>query len=370
MAWDSFVSDDGIYQVDWEVIGRMIRSYVRSCAMLEHSKTNEEFHWFGPTLHSIDVEWDKVKRQTDDRGEILLRDFYRNLQLSTQRQISHLAHWIELTSHNNTAFQRKMRDAQKQTMENIDKSVNHWGTAIEAARLTRDTSAEFLVVSATVVSGGAMFGALAVGSGLKATATAQDDPKATKKQIAVTFASEFAVGLIDVKGCKLIDKAAEHAAEQALLKAVGGQTARKLTEEAAKKGTKLGLAILWNQAKSITLEPGKAVIEGKTFKDGLLTGSLKATGGTHGEILKYLVLEDSRFPKLAAIADTAISIAADKAADSIKERGEREKEAPKLPKPADPSHPILDALAYDRKMIEQTAIRKIGSAAPRTGVRR
>jgi hypothetical protein len=99
----------------------------------------------------------------------------------------------------------------------------------------------------------------------------------------------------------------------------------------------------------------------------LVTGALKIAGGTQGEILKYLVLNDEEFPKLAVIADTTISFAIDKFADSLSEsakgeKTERASQPPKLPRPVHAEHVLLDALAYDRKMIEQTAVRKIGSA--------
>lgn len=370
MASETFTSLDGTYLVDWAAVGRMIRSYVRSRATLANTKVNEEFHWIGPTLHTLDVDWDKVKSQTDSESATLLAEFYRKAQFSTQSQIACLAHWVETTRKNNDEFHKKMQDAQKKSMANIDKSVGRAETGLRIARATRDASAEFLMVSATIVSGGAVaVGAVAVGSGLKATAKSQDDPAATKGAVAVTFASEFAFGLIDIAGGKVIDHYAERAAEEALLKAVGGEAAKKVAEEAAKKGTKLGLAILWNQVKGVTLEPAKAVIQGKTFQQGLVTGSLKSVGGTHGELLKYMVLADTTFPKLAAIADTAISLGMDGLAEAVsepkEERGEKGGEAPRLAQPSHPEHLLLDALAYDRKMIEQTAIRRIGAPAHR-----
>ena len=111
--------------------------------------------------------------------------FYRNAQGNTRDQIALLAHWIEVTKHNNKRFQDKMREAQKKTMENIEKSVERGEVGLEIARHTRDLSAEFLMVSATVVTGGAAASvaagvALVGGSGLKATARWKDDPNATR----------------------------------------------------------------------------------------------------------------------------------------------------------------------------------------------
>lgn len=371
MAWEKFTSLDGIYLVDWGAVGKMIRSYVRSQATLANLTVNDEFHWVGPNLHTVDVNWDQVKSQTDHGSESLLAEFYRNAQFNAQNQISRLAHWVEITAHNNAAFHDKMHDAQEKTMENIAKSVGRTQTAINAAIFTRDTSAEFLMVSATIVSGGTA-ATLAVGGGsfLKATARYEDDVKATKGTFAVTFAAEFAAGMIDVGVGKVINAKAEEAAGKALLEAVGSKELKEIEAEAAKKGVKVSLAILWNHVKGVTVEPAKAVIEGETAQKGLVTGGLKTVGGTHGEILKYLVLDDEKYAKTAAIADTIISIGADKIAESINESNEEKKregaegKAPKISKKAHSDHVLLDALAYDRKMIEQMAIRKIGSAGP------
>ncbi len=137
--------------------------------------------------------------------------------------------------------------------------------------------------------------------------------------------------------------------EEAFARAVGRSESRERTgkEGRWRKAQKSGWPILWNQVKGIAGQPTKAVIQGETFQEGLIKGQLKSVGGTHGEILKYLVLDDSEFPKLAAIADTTISLAADTLADHLKdltkgEKGERAGSAPppKIVKPANASHAL------------------------------
>jgi hypothetical protein len=134
MAWETLRSRDGFYLVDWGIVARIIRSYARSRAMLKYSKTNEEFQWFGPNLHTVDVDWDQVRIYTDAEGEHLLGMFYRNAQGRTQNQIAQLVHWIEVTKHNNGRFQKQMREAQKKTMENIEKSVERGKVGLEIAQ--------------------------------------------------------------------------------------------------------------------------------------------------------------------------------------------------------------------------------------------
>ncbi len=374
MAWVTLKSRDGIYLVDWGTVGRIIRSYARSKAMLKNSQINEETHWIGPNLHTLDVNWDQVRSDTDAEGECLLSMIYRGAQGRTRNQIAQLANWIEVTKHNNARFQKKMRDAQKKTMENIDKSVDRAQVGLEIAKVTRDLSAEFLMVSATIVSGGtvatvAAAGGLVGGSALKATAKWEDDPNATRGAIAATFTTELAVGMLDLGAGKMIEHAAAKAGEKALSMAIGSSALRKAAEEAAKRGTKTGLAILWVNAKGLTLEPGKAVIQGGSIQQGVLTGSLKTVGGIHGELLKLLVINDDKYAKTAAFADTLISYGADKASEYLAEKNKNEKAErpgateppPETPDAEDSQQALLDALAHDYEMIDQVAIHQIGS---------
>src|SRR5271167_4937811 len=116
MPWETFTSRDGIYAVDWEGVGRLIRSYARSMAILENARVNTGSHWFGPNLHTVDVEWDRVRQRTLFHSESLLRNFYYGAQVNMQTQLARLLHMVDATRVNTAKFQEKMRGAQKQTM--------------------------------------------------------------------------------------------------------------------------------------------------------------------------------------------------------------------------------------------------------------
>jgi hypothetical protein len=248
---------------------------------------------------------------------------------------------------------------------------------------TRDSSAEFLMVSATIVSGGtaaafAAGGGLVVGAGLKTTAKYQDakfqghDPSKipTTKQLAGFFAVEFGVGLLDLAGAKYIGKMAKAAEEAAKLRGVG-----HIAAKAAEKGTEMGLAILWNVIKGATVEPGKGIVEGKLLNEGdgaakgFVAGGLKSAGGTHGEILKYfLSAQGERGKILSAFGDTAISLAADHLAEQWtstegQEAVDREPHVTILT-PRTGEQRLVDAIAYERSVVERTAIYQVGTAAP------
>jgi hypothetical protein len=69
MAWESFRANDGIYLIDWEGLARIIRSCKRAGAMNAYSRVvtqRGERDWAAlgmrlPDLHSVEVDWDKVK---------------------------------------------------------------------------------------------------------------------------------------------------------------------------------------------------------------------------------------------------------------------------------------------------------------------
>src|ERR1700721_1425070 len=109
MAWECFQSRDGIYAVNWQGVGRIIRSYVRSCATLANAKVNEEFHWIGPTLHTLDVNWDQVRIQTDSESEYRLADLYQAMHYDTPSQVGRLVHWVELPGLKNPGFPKRIR---------------------------------------------------------------------------------------------------------------------------------------------------------------------------------------------------------------------------------------------------------------------
>ena len=60
--------------------------------------------------------------------------------------------------------------------------------------------------------------------------------------------------MLDLGAGKFIDKAAEKS-----------KVARELEKKAVEKGTKTGLAILWNQVKGVAVEPTKAIVEGRNL---------------------------------------------------------------------------------------------------------
>lgn len=391
MGWQYCPSLDGFYLVNWDGVGKIVRSFARSQAILNHSKINDEFHWIGATVSTFDVDWDAVTSETNTVSQHLITSRYlavqRGARFCMRDLIAALGHWLEATKHNNATFQKMMHQAQKTTAGNIDKSVARLQTAINVARLTRNASAEFIMISATCLTGGAAGstagvlgytlagnevlaaggGAVLVGSGLKTVSFAEDHPEASKGKLAVTFTTEFAVGLVDLFTARGIDKAGEEAVRE-FERTVGNEAFTKLEAEAATKGTKVMLAVLYNKVKGMTLDPCKAIIQGDTVQKAYTAGGVKAVGGTGGELFKSM-LEDSDEGKIVgAIADTAISLTADEFSEDLTESSAHEakdsKQAPQIVMAtASDDDADLDALLYEKEMIEQLAVRKCKRSA-------
>jgi hypothetical protein len=386
MGWQYCPSLDGFYLVNWDGVGKIVRSFARSQAILNHSKINDEFHWIGATVSTFDVDWEAVTSETNTVSQHLIASRYqavrRGARSCMRDLISALGHWLAATKHNNATFQKMMHQAQKTTAGNIDKSVARLQSAINVARLTRNASAEFIMISATCLTGGtagvfgytlagnevlaAGGGAVLVGSGLKTWSSAQDHPDASKGQLAATFTTEFVVGLVDLFTARGIDKAGKEAAE-VFEHAVGTEAFRKLEAEAAEKGTKVMLAVTYNTVKGMTLDPGKAIIQGDSVQKAFTAGGVKAFGGTGGELFKSMLQDSDEGKIVGAIADTAISLTADQFSEDLMESSSAEakysKQAPQIVMATTSDDAALDALLYEKEMIEQLAVRKCKRSA-------
>lgn len=348
MTWETFRSNDGIYLINWEGLARIIRSCKRASAMKAYSKVVVEKgarDWAAlgmrlPDLHSVEVDWNRVSMETTTQAEMVLRKFYGAAGNSMKAQITNLVHMMEQADDDRDTFQDKQSEAQQKTADNIDSAVHNGEVAVDILKGVRDTSAEVVMVGATYVSGGtAAILFTGVGSGMKGAFVYQDTGKADKAL--ATFSTNLLLGALDLK-------------VGAAIKGLGS------TSE------KIGMAIVWSKSKAI-LEVPKGLIEGKSLKQSASAAGAKlvaSTPGTAGvEGLKAVLGEEA----WAIPVEVALNILQDKGGEAIAESGEKgekkETTGPRahLPHPH-PNHRIMDAVVYDQSVIEQSAVRQIGSA--------
>ncbi len=340
MAWETFRSNDGVYLIDWTGLTRILRSCKRAAAMKDYSEVViSEKHWVGPDLWSVEVNWDKVNLETTTQTELELRKFNDSAKNSMQRELNRLVSMMEDADDDRDTFHDRMADAQHGTMENIESSVHKGEIGLEIATAVRDTSAEIEMVGATYLSGGAAVAVLGTGSAMKGAFVYQDTGKAGKA--VATFGTNLVLGLADLK-------------VGAALKGMSSASER------------IGMAIVWAKAKA-TLDVPKSLIEGKTMRQAVSGGGVKlvaSTPATAGlEYLKGVLGEGEAW---AIPVEVALNIMQDKAGEAMSESGEKgerpETKGPPahLPHPH-PNHRLLDAVVYDRSIIEQTAVQQIGS---------
>jgi hypothetical protein len=340
MAWETFRSNDGVYFIDWAGLARIVRSCKRAGAMKDYSEVViSEKHWIGPDLWSVEVNWDKVNLETTTQTELELRRFNDSAKNSMQRELNRLVSRMEDADDDRDTFHDRMADAQHRTMQNIESSVQKGEIGLQVATAVRDTSAEIEMVGATYLSGGAALAVLGTGSAMKGAFVYQDTGRAG--QAVATFGTNLVLGVADLK-------------VGAAIKGLGSASER------------IGMAIVWAKAKA-TLDVPKSLIEGKTMKQAVSGGGVKlaaSTPATAGvEYLKGILGEGEAW---AIPVEVALNIMQDKAGEAMSESGEKaEKKESKgppahLPHPH-PNHRLLDAVVYDRSVIEQTAVQQIGS---------
>jgi hypothetical protein len=170
------------YAIDWDVVRRLIRSYHTASLQLQYANAApmSESRWYNPLSWSlpevwnIEVPWDVVRRYVD----IYADDDLRRMQDKAKFQAASVAldlEWmVEQTARKKEAFVDWMGDIQTKNMSAIDQAVKDYDGDIRLARWVRDSSADGLMVGASVMSGGAALAVMGGGSFLKGEAKFQD----------------------------------------------------------------------------------------------------------------------------------------------------------------------------------------------------
>jgi hypothetical protein len=347
MAWETFRANDGVYLIDWNGLARIVRSCKRAGAMNDYSSLvtqqgERDFWALGlrlPDLHSVEVDWNRVSLETTTQTEMELRRFYAAARNSMNAQLLGLVHMMEQADDDRDAFQDKQSDAQQKTKDSIDSAVHTGEAWVKGLTIVRDTSAEVVMVGATYVSGGTAAPLLTgLGAGMKGGFVYQDTGKVDKAL--ATFSTNLLMGVADLR--------------------VGAAVKGMSTSG------KIGIAMIWAKGKSV-LEIPKGLIEGKSLKQAVSGGGVKLVASTPTsatvEGLKAVLGEKGE--AWAIPVEVALNIFQDKAGDAISESGEKEKPETKgppahLPHPH-PNHRLMEAVIYDNSIIEQTAVRQIGS---------
>lgn len=345
MPWETLKSNDGIYLINWDGLSRVIRTCKRAEAMNAYSEIKTEKGESGgwqvlgmrlPDLHTVEVDWQRVNLETNTRTENELRSFYAGARISMKAQLRNLVQMMEQADDDRDSFHEKQAEAQSKTQENIESRVETAETIVEGLKEIRDTSGEIVMVGATYMSGGAAVAFTAGGSAMKGFFAFQDTGRADRA--VATFSTNLLMGAFDLK--------------------VGALT------KVMKTADKIGIGILWAKSKAI-LDVPKSLIEGKSLKQAVSGAAVKLIFSTPGaagvEGLKAKLGEEAE--DWAIPVEVLLNRIQDKLGDKLGESGEETKGPPARLRHQHPNHHLMDAVVYDESIIEQTAVRQIGSLA-------
>ena len=182
MAYELVSNGQTQFAIDWDIVHRILRSYHTSCLQLDFGRevTLSESQWYNPMSWSlpdishVEVDWDAVRRYTDGLMASDLRDMRVEAKYRAARIARRLEDMIETTARNKEVFVDWIGTVQTQNMQSVNRAVEDYESNIEIARFVRDSSADGLMVGASVMTGGAAVAALGGASFFKGTCKFQD----------------------------------------------------------------------------------------------------------------------------------------------------------------------------------------------------
>jgi hypothetical protein len=182
MAYELIQSGRTEFAIDWTVVRRLLRSYYTSVSQLRYASevTLSDSHWYNPLSWSLpdvsqlEVDWDAVRRSANAYADDDLRSVQQRAKTDAAYVGRYLEEMVECTGRNKEQFVDWMGDIQTRNMQRIDQAVKDYDADVKIARWVRDTSADGLMVGASVMSGGTATAVMAGGSFFKGYGKFQD----------------------------------------------------------------------------------------------------------------------------------------------------------------------------------------------------
>jgi hypothetical protein len=174
MAMQTIPGRDGLFAIDWDVLVRVCRSYVRARAILSHSKVIEEKQLFGPNISWVEVDWNAVKRTVDNDSPAVCKAVQTAALTSPALAADYVRAMVDETTLFRERFTETQTHCSRESMKAITASVDRGEKGVTVLTAIRDLSADFVMVGATVLSGGAAAAAVGGGALLKGSYKWQD----------------------------------------------------------------------------------------------------------------------------------------------------------------------------------------------------
>lgn len=308
MSWVYFTDDSGQnWMVNQIGLYMMIREYLHESMLHQRAKVVREKKWIGPDLVTVEINFDGLRAKKDTEAPEIYNDMANRMLHSAEESFNKLVEVRQITKMHSDALHKMQSDASKETMGNIDKSVNRGEIGLKAATVVRDLSATTLVVGATFLSGGAALAVLGGGSALKGTATYQDTGNVGAAILDGTIT--FVVGGIGVGAAANPATANAASLSTRWAQASAGGVKQAIVDNAKDKG----LIVLIGASFNATGEALKGHMTGKTGKDSLRMAAARFGTDVAGGLLAGPLLDHLALPIIVrTVTDTVIATGSDK----------------------------------------------------------
>lgn len=206
MAYEIVRNGATEFAVDWTVVARLLRanSLARNRWAFSTTSTTSDstffnpFSWSSPDVRFIEVDWDQVTSRANVEVFVSLNQVRNVGDTNMPAVASFMLDRVAETRISNERYMTWMGSVQSDNMARINAAVSSYDTQIEVAKFFRDTSADGLMVGATVLSGGAAAVVLGGGSALKGVGRWEDTGSVSAG--VMTGVGNLAVGVFKMQG--------------------------------------------------------------------------------------------------------------------------------------------------------------------------
>jgi hypothetical protein len=287
-------SESNLYLIDWDLVDQVIHHSAYIQSINENAKLITEKEGFGmPETYEYDIDIERARSaaaaavvaDTARRGQWRPQDiFYQQSRLPTRLDVESLRLWLVSTEKAgrdaHDEYFAKQQKATHLSMTNINNRAAAFETAANVAKITRNLSTDFLLISAGALTGGAALAVGGAGSLIKGVGTYQDThnigaavvdasfsflsvlipgPKSAasvlEKRLLIfvkaktTAVGTFSVGLVEGKSVKesalsaVVDVVLDVGGEKATGKLLGKKMEKLLEEAVGHTAIPIGVAV-------------------------------------------------------------------------------------------------------------------------------
>ena len=178
MAWYTLADAQGRrWSFDPDGAAHIIRSSQYNRELVLRSRTVQRSHGFlMPTTTEVETNFNGIRAAVQNNARASIDQLSRDVVQDPRRLYEWLVDVRTDGERAGDAHQQMVRSASRASAQAINQNVDRWENALAAAKFVRDASAGILFVGATVITGGAAFGATVSGGvafgGTAAAATA------------------------------------------------------------------------------------------------------------------------------------------------------------------------------------------------------